>query len=189
MSYAYLDVSSNVVALSQVSRTLTEAQAKNPDVVSVVVGAPVGLSAMGGRDPQYHTKTSGDGTDISHYTATLQLRERKKTRVVLIDRKTDWLIAQGFVVGVKRFSLTMYAQMKMTAAHQVKDDPALVYPIRWNTIDDRDSHDIANATALNTFYMTGFNMVRGHLDSGTVFKDAIRAATSVAELDAVVDDR
>lgn len=189
MPYAYLDSSSNVVALSTVARSLAVAQSVNPAIDSIVAGAPDGLSVMGGKDAQYHTKTSGDGTDISHYTAMLQLDAQKANKVVAIDARTDVLIFTGFAYSGKRFSLALTAQLKMLGTHQIKDDAALTYPIKWNTYDDLDTISIANAADLNTFYLAGFAVVRGHIDSGTALKDSIRAATTQAELDAVVDTR
>lgn len=189
MPFAYLDSSLNVIAISTVARALAVAQSVNPAITSIIVDAPDGLSVMGGKDAQYHTKTSGDGTDISHYSTTLQLTEQKANKFVAIDARTDVLIFTGFVYSGKRFSLSLTAQLKMMGTHQIKDDVALVYPIKWNTYDDLDVISIADSATLNSFYLAGFAVVRGHIDSGTALKDSIRAASTQAQLDAVVDTR
>lgn len=189
MPYAYLDVSSNVVALSTVSRTLPVAQSVNPAIDSIITGAPEGLSVMGGRGALYHTHTSGDGTDISHYGTTLQLTEQKANKTIAIDARTDVLIAAGFTYSGKQFSLTLTAQAKITGALQVKSDPGMVYPISLNTIDDLDVYSVPDAADLSSLYLAGFLGMRKHVDSGTALKDAVRAASTQAELDAVVDTR
>jgi len=66
---------------------------------------------------------------------------------------------------------------------------ALVYPVRWNTIDDADVHDLQNATDIEDMYAAAVSAVRAALDSGTALKDQVRAATTRAALDAVVDGR
>ena len=78
---------------------------------------------------------------------------------------------------------------KMTGAHEVKDDAALTYPIVWNTIDDGDTVSLADAAALDAFYLTAVGELRGHLDSGTDLKDDVRAAADAEAVDAVVDSR
>ena len=77
----------------------------------------------------------------------------------------------------------------MMGTHQIKDDPALTYPLDWNTIDDLDVYAIPDAATLDGFYLTGVGTIRAHLDSGTALKTSVRAATTIAEVDAVVDNR
>ena len=79
--------------------------------------------------------------------------------------------------------------MKMAGAHQLKDDQALVFPINWNTKGDEDTYTIADSADLHAFYLTAVGTLRSHLDSGTVLKDAVRAATTIAAVDAVEDNR
>jgi len=113
----------------------------------------------------------------------------KYTRIVEIDKKTDLIISNGFTYSSKQFSLSIQAQSKMTAAYQLKDNPALVYPIEWNTIDDSDSYSIIDSSDLNSFYLTAIGTIRAILDSGTNLKKQIREATTVSEVNAIVDNR
>lgn len=76
----------------------------------------------------------------------------------------------------------------MVSIAQVRDDPAVLYPIVWNTKDDRDGYSIADSQVLHDFYLTGVGTYRGHVDDGTTLK-AQRAATTIAEVDAAVDTR
>ena len=73
--------------------------------------------------------------------------------------------------------------------HQAKHDPAFTYPVKWNTLDDSDVIEIADSSALHTFYLTALGTYRTHVDSGTTLKDSVRAATTIAEVDAVEDTR
>lgn len=72
--FAYLDSSSDVVAISTVEYSLEDAQAINPNITTVVSGAPTGLIAKGqplSKPPEYwHRLTSGDGTSLDDYTVT-----------------------------------------------------------------------------------------------------------------------
>ena len=113
----------------------------------------------------------------------------KAARIVAVDLRTDELIAQGFAFAGKVFSLSLAAQAKMTGIHAVKDHPAITYPIVWNTKDDLDHHSLASAAEVEGFYLTALGTIRAHLDSGTALHDAVNAATTQAELDAVVDLR
>jgi hypothetical protein len=167
--YAYRNAGGDIVGLSTVERTLTEAQAVNPEIASV--------------DPDPSQE------DIDVFNASQSLHRLKHAKMKAIDARTDELIAAGFTYADKSFSLSLAAQAKMMGTHQVKDDPALTYPINWNTINDDDVYAIANATDLNGFYLTGLGTYRTHVDGGTSLKDQVRAATTEAEVNAIVDNR
>jgi len=126
-------------------------------------------------------------TDAENDVANLAAEKKDKTAA--IDTRTDQLIALGFTYVSKQFSLSIPAQSKMIGTHQVKDDPALVYPINWNTIDDLDVRAIVDATDLDAFYLTGLGTIRGHLDGGTSLKDSVRAAITIAAVQTVMDNR
>jgi hypothetical protein len=106
-----------------------------------------------------------------------------------IDARTDELIAAGFTYDSKTFSLSQAAQSRLTGINQVRDDAAVTYPIVWNTLDDSDTLSIVDSAALLTFYLTAMGTYRTHVDSGTALKDDVRAATTIAAVDAVVDSR
>jgi hypothetical protein len=154
----------------------------NPDL-SPVSGVPVKYWKLAGdvlSEMSQAEKDTQDATDLP----TL-----KQTRYAEIDARTDELIAAGFTYASKQFSLSLASQNKMMGTHQVKDDPALTYPVEWNTIDDTDSYSIADAADLDAFYLQALGTVRAHLDSGTSLKNSIRAAADTAAVDAVVDSR
>lgn len=118
-----------------------------------------------------------------------QLDAKKTEKIAAIDERTAELIGDGFVYGSKAFSLSLPSQAKMMGTHQVKDHPALTYPIKWNSKDDLDFYELQNAADLESFYLTGLGTVRAHLDSGTALKDQVRAALTIADVAAIVDTR
>ena len=109
-----------------------------------------------------------------------------------IDRRSEELIAQGFEfppASGKIFSLSESAQTNILALDNTRDDPALVYPINYNTIDDLDSYDVPDSATLHNMYLTALSTKKGHLDSGTVLKAQVRAAIDEAGVDLVIDNR
>jgi len=131
------------------------------------------------------------GWYYSHTTQTLveSLVEAKKAKFAEVDARTDELIASGFTFASKQFSLSQNAQSRLMGINQVRDDENVVYPIKWNTIDDSDTYSIPDSATVLGFYLTAVGTYRTHVDSGTTLKDQVRAATTIAEVNAVVDNR
>ena len=193
--YAYLDSSNDVVGLSTVARTLEEAQAVNPDIATVIDGAP---AELGIKDhPKcviYHRKTSGDGTDISHYTEFENLDDYKVARLVTIDMRTRELITEGFEYPDSSgdfYSLSMEAQASFTFTYAARADATTIsYPVKINLLSGMGTPlSLADAAAVEAFYKKGLQTVQGHKDSGTTLRDSVLAATTCEEVDAVVDNR
>lgn len=113
----------------------------------------------------------------------------KKNKFLSIDIRTNELISGGFIYAGKRFSLSQQAQSKMMGVHQIRDDPMLTYPIKWNTNDDNDYYDVIDSADMHTFFMTGVSTYKAWVDAGTALKDQVRAATSKEEVDAIIDNR
>lgn len=128
-----------------------------------------------------------DSTVLDHTPKSLAMYKEEKADV--IDKRTGELIAAGYVVAAKTFSLSKNAQLNLLGIHGSKDSPALTYPIKYNTKDDQDTHIINNSAELETFFLTALGTKKAHLDSGTVLKDSIRAAIDRAGVDAVIDNR
>lgn len=163
-------------------------------MANVICASPLHDSRTGEADYEDPIATGGAGLGMLcpacarlDYTENLQVL--KNAKIKAIDARTDQLIAAGFTFASKQFSLTLSSQSKMIGTHQVKDNPSLTYPIRWNTIDDEDYLDIIDAATLDGFYLTGLGTIRAHLDSGTSLKDQVRAAATVDDVLAVVDTR
>ncbi len=138
-------------------------------------------------EPSASEKTAIDNAVTAHDHETLE--SYKQNKIADIDGRTAELIAEGFTYSSKKFSLSIPAQAKMIGSHQIKDDAALTYPIKWNTIDDKDAYSIPDAADLNGFYLAGLGALRAVLDGGTSLKDDVRAATTKTAVDAVADNR
>lgn len=120
-------------------------------------------------------------------TSILSDDEYKQYRYSQIDNRTDELVSAGFVYATKTFSLSSTAQRNLLGTVVGKD--SLAYPIEWNTIDDLDVYNIADAAEVLTFYGTAMNQVKTHRDSGTALKTSIRTAIDRAAAEAVIDNR
>jgi hypothetical protein len=118
------------------------------------------------------------------------LKAAKTQKIAAIDSNTHALIAAGFQYPTSTgqiFSLSDNAQRTLLDADVQRND--LTYPVVWNTKDDTGTFALPNAATLHAFVLTGSTTIRAHLDSGTALKDQVRAATTIAEVDAVTDAR
>lgn len=127
--------------------------------------------------------------EIDALVASHPLRAAKAAKFSAIDRRTGQLISAGFAFAGRQFSLSTEAQSRLMGLNQIREDPNVVYPVKWNTIDDAGTYILANATDVINFYLTAIGTYRYHLDKGTALKDQVRAAATVAEVDAVTDTR
>ena len=116
----------------------------------------------------------------------------KKRKFEAVDRRTGELIAQGFefpAASGQFFSLSSEAQRNIEGLDHSRDFPELAYPVSWNTLDDLGMLSIADSATAHSFFLAALSTYRGHLDSGTALKDQVRAATTIAAVDAVTDGR
>ncbi len=148
------------------------------------------MSAVSGV-PSKYWKITGD--TVSEMSAAEKdascLDDAKAEKCAAIDARTDELIAAGFTYNSKTFSLSQAAQARLTGINQVRDDASVTYPIVWNTKDDTGTESLADAAAVLAFYLTALGAYRGHVDSGTSLKDQVRAASTVAAVEAITDTR
>ena len=157
----------------------------NPDM-SNVVGVPKKYWKIEGDLVLEMNQAEKDAVDAAH------LGQHKLERYIAIDVRTDELISEGFEFpdGYEHYySLSAEGQLNILGAYTAKDSPYFAYPIKWPTILDDYELSINNAATLEAFYLTAVGTVRVVRDSGTVIKEAIRAATTTAEVDAIVDPR
>jgi hypothetical protein len=104
-----------------------------------------------------------------------------------IDTKTGELIAQGFTYTTKVFSMSENAQNNLLGTYSAKE--LLTYPFPWNTKDDSETYQIADATEMATFFMTALAFKKAQQDSGTVLKGQVRDAVDIADVDLIIDNR
>lgn len=129
---------------------------------------------------------------VNYYNAITEsdwLDSYKGQKLQEINNNTDELIRAGYTYSGLTFSLSEKAQTNILALYSTKDDPVLPYPIVFNTIDDLNSFEAIDAATIANMYYSALATIKGRIDSGTVLKDQIRNATTVAEVDLIQDNR
>lgn len=116
----------------------------------------------------------------------------KQAKVTAIDQRTKALIDEGFEFPPSSgqvFSLSASAQVVLLALEAARGDPLFAYPVVYNTKDESAVINLDNSDGVHAFFLTAIGVCRGRLDSGTAIKNEVRAATTVAEVNAIVDPR
>ena len=113
----------------------------------------------------------------------------KGVKIDAIDARTRELVAEGFQFSGQTFSLSASAQSTLLGLNAVRDDPALTYPIIYNNLDDTGVLSITDSTMMRNFFLTALGTCRAKIDSGTSLKEQVHAATTVAQVNAIVDNR
>lgn len=131
-------------------------------------------------------QTTLDGIVSSHDGTLLKAKQIKYYE---IDKRTTELIGDGFEFDETIFSLSQAAQMRLVGINQVREMPQVSYPIKWNSKKDDSVYEVTDSNNLLGMFLTGLGTYRAHVDSGTDIKDLVRAATTVAEVEAIVDPR
>jgi len=142
---------------------------------------------------QFKTEpTEAETTEILNYYNNIQeidwLQTYKLQRFEEINNRTGELIEGGYTYSGFSFSLSDRAQTNILALYSTKDDPILVYPIKFNT-DDLNTFDAVNASEIANMYYSALATKKIFLDSGTGLKDQIRNAITQNEIDSINDNR
>lgn len=111
----------------------------------------------------------------------------KEYRYKQIDKRTQELIAQGFIYSSITFSLSTNAQTNLLGTYTARD--LLTYPFSWNAIDDSSTYQIADANEMAVFFMTALAAKKAHQDSGTALKTQIRDAVDMDAVNLIIDNR
>lgn len=111
----------------------------------------------------------------------------KAHRLEEVQKKTDGLIAKGFVHSGKTFSLSQNCQINLLG--MMTSAASLTYPVDYSTLDDSEVHQVADAAEVAAMYNAALATKKSHLDSGNALKDSIAGAVDQAALDAIVDSR
>ena len=107
-----------------------------------------------------------------------------------INVRTAQLEAEGFEYpegSGKRIS--MDADTRVNVAQMKNDIDNIPFPFPYNYVDDSGVLVIANASEMLAFYQAGLQAYLTMHAIGTQLKEAARAATTKAELEAIVDPR
>ena len=185
--YAYPRINAGGYDLAQKAFAV-EATGALPGVSFLVVcdSTTATVKTEGPLDAGQEAALTGIATNFDGIVA---LQEAKNSD---IDERTTELIEQGFQYPPSTgliFSLSQVAQTNLLGLESAADNPAFVYPVDWNSIDDEGVYTIPDAVTAHAFYLTALGTVRAWKDSGTALKDQVRAATTPAEVAAVVDNR
>lgn len=112
----------------------------------------------------------------------------KLARYKEIDDRTTTIIAAGFSYSDKVFSLSLAAQANLSDRYIRR--AGLSYPMLWNALDDAvEPLELADADALAALYDASCAAKDAVVLAGADLKSAVRDATSMTELNAVVDSR
>lgn len=117
------------------------------------------------------------------------LAQYKYDKSQSIDDRTNELIMLGYIHDGVTFSLSIPAQTNLLALYTTRNEPSITYPIEYNNIDDSVLYSVPDAATIEAMYLTALGTKKAHLDSGTVFKTAVRNAVDKAGVDAVIDNR
>lgn len=80
------------------------------------------------------------------------------------------------------------AQRNWMGIKQMSDSLLLAYPFVVTTNDDQE-FQLNDAAHVTNFYLSGVAVVNGAMSSGRALKLQVNAATSIQEVDAIVDNR
>lgn len=184
VSYGQWDLSieliSESIALAFPAKIFSS-QAANTDVVFQFLDA---------LDPSEVTVLEQIVTDFRNSFSPLPLA--KEIKFNEIDSRTADLVAVGFIFppgSGLTFSLSLPSQIKLMGIEMLRNDPAMVYPIRFNSKDDTGYIDLADETTVHNMTLVAFGTYRQYVDTGSVLKAQVRAATTVDEVNAIVDNR
>lgn len=125
----------------------------------------------------------------AHQSDSRYLPAVKAAKFAAIDRRTREIIARGFIFRGIVHSLSQEAQKNLTDLDRLRADPALTWPIKFNSKDDMTDNVIANANEMHQMALAGLTALKQAWDSGTAIKVRVRTAATVEQVRAVVDDR
>lgn len=108
------------------------------------------------------------------------------TKYQEIDEKTEELILSGFIFNGVEFSSSDRAQLRWLGLYALKE--FVSYPHLISTKDD-GVYSIGTLVELTNFTNTAFNHVASHIASGNLLKQQLKACTTKAEIESIVDNR
>lgn len=115
------------------------------------------------------------------------LENLKVQRREEIDKRTRELVDEGFEFEGIKFSASVESQARIMGC--VIAGSNAPFPIRWMSKDDTTYFDVEDVATMLAFYATGLGTLKGKIDIGTNLKVAINAATTIDEVNAIIDTR
>lgn len=182
--YAYLDSGNIVLATSTQEFQIADI----PDCVIRIDNAPeTGLIAERSGLATYHKKISGDGSVLSDYEVCYRLDVFKRTKKDEINNHTDVMVVNGFIHDGVHFKIEPHDEsnlMGLTLEMLSGQDMTGAY----FRAAEEDYYFKSNQDLIDVF-STGKYVISYAVQTGAALKDAVQAATTKAEIDAVVDNR
>ena len=202
--WAYIDSERYVLATSTEERTIEQAQSKIPEITARVENAPDTITAKGMGVVEYHRLKEGTtGTSIDDYDVVEFLDDYKTAKEIAIDDRTAELMLGGFryvkedpAIDVE-FSTSIPAQINW-ASLAAWVDTALkaglteeqIFPMKMPTRPLDGGNWECPSLALYYDVCVQMGIVRsGYVTAGQDLKNAVKAATTKAEVDAITDPR
>lgn len=126
----------------------------------------------------------------AHTAGLVPLTVAKEKKLVEIKAKTAALVAAGsFAYEGKPFGMSEVSQLNITGAFNSRVAPGFAYPVVFFTKNDLDSVSLADATAVEDFHAAAVAAIRTIRDGGAALKTLVGAAATVAEVNAITDNR
>ena len=122
---------------------------------------------------------------VIHAHMAVTFADKKAEKVLAIDARTRAIIAEGFAFDSHRFSLSPQAQTIWLGLISLQ--AMFSWPV--GITDNSDTTYMLEQANIGPFVGTGCGTIAAAIGSGRALKIAANAATTQAELDAVVDGR
>lgn len=183
--YAYIDSNTGIVwAVAKSDISLADYKIRYPSSLVDIRrdDAPIDSIGCASFKPVY---SIWDGEE---YTLIDDILELKFVKKEVIDQRTRELISSGVVYEGQRFGMSLGDQSTWHARYNLVHAGVATFPMVVWTFDNFP-YSVADATAFDTMYFTGFASVKAILDSGRDLKTEVNACTTKTEIDAIVDAR
>lgn len=173
-------------------------QVANPDIEAIAnqVKGIAGYAHIGSEGATITVWFSSDlsAADVVTLTAAVGnlVPAGKKKKNDAIDIKTRVLIMAGFEYPAGSGNIHSYserAQINLLGIPDAAADPATSYPVKTSTRDNGAVIHLDNPPALKAFYAASRAHKATHIASGNDLKEQVLAATDMAGVSAVADDR
>ena len=135
-----------------------------------------------------NTLDAGDKIILDEIVDSNELKRLKKAKMAAIDVKTEKIITiTGFDFGGEHFDLEIIDQINYMGVHGGRDN--LTYPFELPNASYTARHALQNSAEVHSFYMTAVGTVKAIREGGWTLKESIVACTTVAEVEAIEDNR
>jgi len=171
-------------------------------IASALSQQPISIGAGPGKTAAQFVFTSAiteadlivlDQIVAAHTGAGVVLAIAKEGKLYAIKKKTSLLVGGGSFeyppASGKLFGMSEISQLNITGAFNSRNEGSFAYPVVFYTKDDLDSVSLADAAAVEAFHVAAVTAIRIIRDGGATLKAQLIAATTVAEVNAIVDNR